>query len=133
VALLQDDAPHLVVQSAAREGDHAGSGDHHLRSCRTAELERPGGDLADVGVDGAGVGGLVDELLELLGRDARLGERGAISEEAEERVGARGEEPDERAREPREGEQLPRDPEGVPTLLRRHRAQRGSRPPKAPA
>ena len=59
--------------------------------------------------------GLVHELLDLLDREARLGEGGAIAEGAQDEVRRRGQEPDERARELRRGARSgARDEERVP-------------------
>ena len=78
-----------------------------------AEIDGSRRDFADARVEGAGLGRVVDELLELFGRAAGLAEGGPVAEEAEEGVGARVEGPDKGPEQEGEGEEGPGDEEGV--------------------
>ena len=85
VALLEDHALDLLGRRAAAERDDARARHHDLGDGDLAEAERARRDLARPRIDRAGLRGLLDELLELVARQPRLGERGLVAEEPQER------------------------------------------------
>jgi len=95
-ALLEEAALELLGPGGLRQGDDAAARHHHVARGEVAEGEGPRGDLRRRRVEGAGLPRLVHELLELLHREAGLGEGGPVAEGAQHRVGRRREEPHHR-------------------------------------
>ncbi len=105
VPALAHDLADLRERGVAREGDDLAARHHHVGHGELGEVERARDDLARERVHRSGLGGALDELLELLRGEARFGEGGPIAEEPEHDVGAHRQEPDEGPREPGEREQ----------------------------
>ncbi len=89
------------------------AGDHHRVDVEAAEVAGPAGDLVGVGVDRAGGAGLFDDLLVLVAGEAGLGEGGAVTEQAQDEVAAKGEQADGGAGQPGKAGQGRADEQGV--------------------
>ena len=86
VALFEDHALDFLGRRAAAERDDAVARHHDLGDRDLAEAERARRDLARTRIDRAGLRGFLDELLELVARQPRLGERGLVAEEPQHEV-----------------------------------------------
>ncbi len=110
---LLESLPDRLGRGRRVESEDGGTGRHHRADLQAVEVERPRRDLARLRVEAAGRGGLLEEGLELLAREARFDERGPVTEETQDEVRTGRQEPHDGVSEPREKRQGPRDGEGV--------------------
>ncbi len=120
--LLEQEPPELRGRRIARKRHHAAAGDHDLSCGEVPEGQGPRGDLGRGEVEGSRPARLLDELLELLRGEPRLGEGGPVAEGPQHQVGAGGEEPGQRADHAGQEQERPPGQQGV--ALRAPQGQR---------
>ena len=109
-ARLQE-CPDLVARRfAAQVGDLA-SGDEERGDRQLAELDGAGGDVPGSRKKRAGDGGLLDQVLQLVGREPGLGERRLVAEGPQQEIRDRRQKPDDRPGRLGHPQQRPRDQE----------------------
>ena len=104
-AVFEQNALHVVLRRVDAEPDHTRPRHHDVGRRQLGELERAGRDLACARMDRPLLLRLVHQLLELVGRHARLGERRLIAEQLEHQIRRCGQQPHQGPRHARQAEQ----------------------------